>query len=176
MRYSQALELSLCILAGSMTVLADQAPLDCAQQSLADAVASAVQGASIRFTGVCAGPVVVRTGGLSLTGVGTAVIDGGKSDAVTIDGANAVKLSSLDVRNGTAGILGINGAHIALNSVNVHDNLGFGISLQTSSSVILTDVSSSHNGVHGLDQSVGVHALPVRLDARVRDVRQRRRG
>jgi len=84
MRYSQALELSLCILAGSMTVLADQAPLDCAQQSLADAVASAVQGASIRFTGGCAGPVVVRTGGLSLTGVGTAVIDGGKSDAVTI--------------------------------------------------------------------------------------------
>jgi hypothetical protein len=138
-----------------MTVLADQPPLDCGKKSLADAVASAGQGDSIRFTGICAGPVVVRAGGLTLTGVGPAVIDGGKTDVVTIDGAHAVKLSNIEVRNGAAGILGINGAHIALNSVNVHDNLGFGISLQTSSSAILTDVSTSHNGIHGLDLQTG---------------------
>ena len=155
MRYLQALELSFCLIAGSMTVLADQPPLDCGKKSLANAVASAGQGDSIQFTGICAGPVVVRAGGLTLTGVGTAVIDGGKSDAVTIDGAHAVKFSNIEVRNGAAGILGINGAHIALNSVNVHDNLGFGISLQTSSSAILTDVSTSHNGIHGLDLQTG---------------------
>ena len=104
MRYLQALELSFCLIAGSMTVLADQPPLDCGKKSLANAVASAGQGDSIQFTGICARPVVVRAGGLTLTGVGTAVIDGGKSDAVTIDGAHAVKFSNIEVRNGAAGI------------------------------------------------------------------------
>jgi hypothetical protein len=155
MRSLQALELSFCLIGSAMTVLADEPQLDCRKKSLADAVASARQGDSIRFTGVCAGPVVVSADGLTLTGVGAAVIDGGKRDAVTIASAHGVKLSNIEIRNGASGIVGINGAHIALNSVNVHDNLGFGISLQTSSSAILTDVSSSHNGVHGLDLQTG---------------------
>ena len=46
--------------------------------------------AAITVTGVCAGPVVVATDGLTrpdVAGLGTAVIDGGASDAVTMAGA-----------------------------------------------------------------------------------------
>ena len=39
--------------------------------------------------------------------------------------------------------------------VNAHDNFVFGISLQTASSAVLSDVTTSHNGVHGLDLETG---------------------
>jgi hypothetical protein len=40
-------------------------------------------------------------------------------------------------------------------AVNAHDNFVFGISLQTASSAVLSDVTTSHNGVHGLDLETG---------------------
>ena len=56
------------------------------------------------FTGVCAGPIVITTDGLTLQGVGTAVIDGGGQDAVVVAGASRVSLGGIEVRNGLNGM------------------------------------------------------------------------
>lgn len=155
MRACHALGLSLCLIAGVSKAFADQPPLDCSKKSLAAAVSSAGSGDSIKFTGVCSGPIVVRTDNLVLTGVGNAVVDGGGQDALTVAGAHGVAFSGFEVRNGANGILGINGAHLAITSVSVHDNIVFGISLQTASSAVLSAVTTTHNGLHGLDLETG---------------------
>ena len=145
------LALSLCCLTGP--AFADKPPLDCGKKSLAKAVDDA-KNDSISFTGICSGPIVIRSDGLSLIGVGTAIIDGGGQDAVTVAGAHGVSLANIEVRNGANGIVGINGAHLALTNVNVHGNPGFGISLQTASSAVLSAVTTSGNGF-GLDVETG---------------------
>ena len=91
-------------------------------------------------------------------GVGTAIIEGNGQDAVTVEGANGVSLTNIEVRNGANGILGLNGAHISLTDIRVHDNQAFGISLQTGSSADLVEVSVSGNGLHGLDMQTGTAA------------------
>jgi hypothetical protein len=155
MQFVQPLSFSIWLIAGVTAAFADQPPLDCTKKSLASAVAWAAPRDVITFTGVCAGPVVVRTDGLTLRGVGWANIDGGGKDALTIAGASGVSLASFEVLNGLNGILGVNGAHITLTGVNVHDNALFGISLQTSSSALLSDVTTDRNGLHGLDLQTG---------------------
>jgi parallel beta helix pectate lyase-like protein len=154
MRAPMLLFLSCVALAGT-TVSADNDVLDCGHRSLAAAVKNADANHTIRFTGVCAGPIVIRRNGLTLKGIGTAVIDGGGSDAVTVTGASRATLTSIEVRNGLNGIVAANGAHLQLTGLNVHDNAVFGISLQTASSAVLADVTTSHNGVHGLDVETG---------------------
>ena len=109
----------------------------------------------IAFTGVCAGPIVIRTEGVTLQGVGEAVIDGGGQDAVTIAGAGRVSLNGIEVRNGLNGIVAVNGAHLSLSSLNVHNNLASGISVQTGSSAVLSEVTTAQNGLHGLDVHSG---------------------
>ncbi len=155
MRYRQTLGLLLYVVAGATAAFADKPPLDCSKKSLAAAIAGANTGDAISFTGVCAGPIVVQVDRLTLTGIGTAVIDGSGRDALTVSGAHQVLLSNFEVRNGLDGIIGVNGAHMTLTDVNVHDNAVFGISLQTSSSAILSGVTTAHNGVHGLDLETG---------------------
>jgi hypothetical protein len=140
---------------GALPAFADKPPLDCSKKSLAAAVANAEPGNTISFTGVCAGPVVVQSDQLTLTGVGTAIIDGGGKDALTVAGAGGLSVTNVEVRNGLDGIIGINGAHIALTNVNVHDNFVFGISLQTGSGALLSGVTTARNGVHGLDLETG---------------------
>jgi hypothetical protein len=148
---------ALCsgLLAAAASASADPI-LDCSRRSLARAVEQ-VRGHDpvIAFTGVCAGPIVIRADGVTLQGVGMAVIDGGGEDAVTIAGASRVSLSGLEVRNGANGIIGVNGAHFSLTAVNVQGNRGFGISVQTASSAVLADVTTSQNGLHGLDVQTG---------------------
>jgi hypothetical protein len=152
--------LSGCVLTASPTAFADNDnTVDCARKSLADAVRRAEdnhdENQTIRFTGVC-GPVVIRADGIKLKGVGEAVIDGGAAaDAVTVKGASRTSIANAEIRNGLSGILAIDGAHISLADVNVHDNFVFGISLQTASSASLSDVTTNHNGVHGLDVETG---------------------
>ena len=135
MRYLKALSVSFCVMAGATSAFAAKPPLDCSRRSLAEVVARANGGDAITFTGVCAGPIVVRTDSLTLTGVGTAIIDGGGHDAVSVMGAHGVELANFEVRNGLNGIIGVNGAHLTLTGIHVHDNNVFGISLQTSSSL-----------------------------------------
>jgi len=154
MQYQRIVITTFCLFAG--TAFAVSPPLDCARKSLAEAV-NAGHEKSIQFTGICSGPIVIQTDGLTLTGVGTAIIDGGGQgqDAVTIKNLHAISLANLEIRNGKNGIIGVNGAHISLADVNVHDNQVFGISLQTASSAIMSKVTTSHNGVHGLDLETG---------------------
>jgi len=151
----RALSVSFYLMAGVATAFADKPPLDCNKKSLASAVADADTGETIEFTGTCKGPIIVSADGLTLTGVGTAVIDGGGQDALRVAGAHAISLAQFEVRNGRNGIIGVNGAHITLTGVNVHDNTVFGISLQTASSAVLSGVTTTRNGLHGLDLQTG---------------------
>jgi hypothetical protein len=104
---------------------------------------------------------VIGTDGLTLRGVGMAVIDGDGQNAVTIAGASRVALAGVEVRNGLNGIVGVNGAHFSLTDVNVHDNRGFGISIQTGSSAVLSEVTTGQNGLHGLDVQTGSAATVI---------------
>ena len=62
--------LALCVLAQSVSVAAAH-PLDLSKESLAAAVAGAREKDTvIPFTGVCAGPIVITTDGLTLQGLG----------------------------------------------------------------------------------------------------------
>jgi Right handed beta helix region len=158
MRYPTVLILSACVMGSGPIVQADRGTLDCSHRSLAAAVQDAAEDEdlTIRFTGVCAGPIVIQTDGLALEGVGTAVIDGGGSaDAVTVSGASRVSLTDFAVRNGVNGIVGVNGAHLKLTSITSQDNSGFGISLQAASSGEFVDVIATRNGVHGIDVQTG---------------------
>ena len=99
--------------------------------------------------------MVITTDGLTLKGVGTAIIDGGGLNALTIAGVHAVSLSNFEVRNGLSGVVGTNGAHFNITSVNSHNNGLFGVTLQTGSSAVLSGVTASNNGIHGLDLETG---------------------
>ena len=154
MRYSTTILLSSLLFAAT-SASADQ-PVDCSKRSLAAAVADASgKDPVIAFTGVCAGPIVIRTEGVTLQGVDEAIIDGGGQDAVTIAGAGRVSLNGIEVRNGLNGIVAVNGAHLSLSSLNVHNNLASGISVQTGSSAVLSEVTTAQNGLHGLDVHSG---------------------
>jgi len=148
--------LSVCLLAVTTGAYADDHPVDCGRRSLRDAVDGVGdKDVTIRFTGVCTGPIIVRTDGLTLEGVGTAIIDGGNQDAVTIKGAGRVVLTHVEVRHGQNGILGVNGAHVSLQDVNSHDNVVSGLALQTASSAALSSVTTHDNGGNGLDLQTG---------------------
>ena len=72
---------------------------------------------------------MIKTGGLTLQGVGDAVLDGGGAqDAVTIAGASRVSLNGIEIRNGVNGVIAVNGAHMSVTSLNVHHNLASGSS------------------------------------------------
>jgi hypothetical protein len=88
---------------------------------------------------------------VTLQGTGTAIIDGGQQTAVTVRGAQNVKLADLEVRNGLSGILADAGAHLTLNNVDSHDNAAFGVALQNHSGASFVDVTTWHNGLNGLD-------------------------
>ena len=124
------------MLSGLATAYADNDLLDCSRRSLADAVRDA--GTEITRFALPASARADRhsSDGLTLKGVGSAVIDGGGRDAVTVAGASRVALNNIEVRNGLNGIVAVNGAHLTLTDVNVHDNAVFGISLQTASSAV----------------------------------------
>ena len=159
MRNLRAWIASIGVLAGAVVAYAENAPLDCSKKSLADAVREvSAKDLTISFTRVCAGPIVVAIDGLTLQGVGTAIIDGGGSDAVTVAGANRVSLIDLEVTNGQRGIFARDGAHISVIGVSVHGNSGSGIVFVTSSTGNLSDVAANGNGGTGLiaDNGVGI--------------------
>ena len=157
-----------CVLAGATAAYAADV-LDCSKKSLADAVqAAGNKNSVISFTGVCAGPIVIAIDGLTLKGIGTAIIDGGGQDAVTLSGASRVSLIDIDVTNGSIGIVARNGAHVNLSGVNVHDNSSYGILLQTASSGILSNVSAHGNGTGVVaDDGVSLWIMGSTLTANV---------
>ncbi len=156
MRYPTVMLLSSCVLAATTTSAAADPVLDCSRRALANAVERAHErNREITFTGTCQGPIVIQLDGLTLRGVGNAVIDGGGHDVVTVAGASGVVLTGIEIRNGGNGIVGVNGAHLSLSDLNVHDNTGFGISLQTGSSAVLEGVTIAGSGMNGLDLQTG---------------------
>ena len=157
MRYPTVMLLSFCVLVVTTVSAAADPVLDCSRRSLADAVERAHEGPRvITFTGTCQGPIVIQLDGLELRGVGTAVIAGGDNDAVTVAGASGVVLTGIEVRNSRNGIVGVNGAHLTLSDLNVRDNTGFGISLQTGSSAVMSGVVTiADSDFNGLDLQTG---------------------
>ena len=135
-------------------------PLDCSKKSLAEAVSDVSEtNRTISFTGVCAGPIVIAADGLTLQGVGTAIIDGGGQDAVTTVGAGRVFLVDFEVTNGANGVVARNGAHVSLSGVNSHGNSASGLVLQTASSAVLSGVSLSNNSRMGVAADDGVSLI-----------------
>jgi hypothetical protein len=157
MKRSTMLLLAICALGGATGLSADNDnTVDCDRKSLADAIKRAEDNRdanqTIRFSGVC-GPVVIRSDGIKLKGVGGAIIDGGAAeDAVTVKGASRVSIATAEIRNGVNGIVAINGAHISLTDVNVHNNLVHGLTVETGSSALVTGLfTSSNNRVFGVN-------------------------
>ena len=154
MRYPTMIVLSSLFFA-AVSASADQ-PLDCSKKSLAEAVATAGgKNPAITFTGVCTGPVVIQLDGVTLQGVGEAIIDGDGQDAVTVAGAGRVSLAGIEIRNGRHGIVAVNGAHLSLTELNVHHNLASGITIETGSSAAFSEVTVGDNGLHGIDVQNG---------------------
>lgn len=141
--------LTMGLLTGGATAQAAGRPLDCAKKSLADAVRHIGAKRPITFTGVC-GPITILADGVTLVGVDVAAIDGGGTDAVTIEGASRVSLTGIDVRNGLNGIVVTRGAHATLSGVSVHANSGAGIAVRASSTVVGTGIGVSANGGSGV--------------------------
>ena len=149
----------LLMISGSLCLLEAANPVDCSKKSLAAELEKAKPGETITFTGICSGPVVIRTDNLTLSGAGGAVIDGGGRDGVVIAGAHGITLADFEVRSADTGIVGRNGAHATISGVTSRLNRTSGISLQTGSSGILTNTAVRDNGLHGLDLQTGASAL-----------------
>jgi hypothetical protein len=157
-RFKTSAVLFLSVL-GAARTLPGVELLDCSKSSLAKEVENARSGDVIAFTGVCTGPVTLSTDNVTISGRGQAVIDGNGRDALVVAGAHGVTLVNFDIRNGMNGILGQNGAHIAIDRVTSRLNNASGISLQTSSSAIITRTAVRENRLHGLDLQTGSSAV-----------------
>ncbi len=119
--------------------------------SLQEAVDRAEPGARLFVTGTCIGSITISRDRLTLRGNGTAIIDGDKKDAITIQGAQNITLENLDVRNGNNGIHLSGGANATITNVSVHDDGAIGILLESNSSAVLNGGSSRRNGLNGID-------------------------
>jgi hypothetical protein len=159
MRILEGWLIVISLLAGATTGYADPAVVDCSKKSLADAVREASENSTITFTGICNGPVVVTIDGLTLKGVGTAIIDGAGADALTLTGTSRVALMDFEVTNGINGIAIRDGSHVTLTGVNSHDNAHVGVGIQTASSATLTNVSVTGNGSAGVSVDDGVSVI-----------------
>ena len=149
----------ICLLAGATPGFADTPVVDCSKKSLADAVADATdKNPTVTFTGICNGPVVVAIDGLTLKGVGTAIIDGGDggADALTVIGASRVSLVDFEVTHGLTGIVVRDGSHVTLTNVHSRRNALSGVVIRTASSAVLTNVSVTDNGTTGVGVDDGV--------------------
>ena len=94
-----------------------------------------------------------------MKGVGTAIIDGGGQDAVTIVGVGGVSLVDFEVTNGLTGIVARHGAHVSMSGVHSHDNSQSLLVLQTASSAVLSDLFLSNNARLGVMADDGVSLI-----------------
>jgi hypothetical protein len=127
-------------------------------QNLAEALARAHPGDTIRVTGTCVEQVSIKTDRITLDGQGAATLDGGggpvaEFDAVvTIDGASGVTIQGFTVQNGPGeGILGTHGAAFSVRNTTVQDNGLTGVAVGEGSTAELTDCSILRNGGPGFD-------------------------
>jgi hypothetical protein len=132
--------------------------VDCgSRDTISGALASADPGDTLRISGVCSEKVIIRTDGITLAGVGGAVIQGGAAPQgveldglITIDGARDVVIRNLTIQRSRAeGIFATRGAAFTIESVIVQDNGGAGV--RSASSVIDVTGCTSRRNSAGFD-------------------------
>jgi Right handed beta helix region len=126
-------------------------------ENIAQALARAEPGDTIRVTGTCVERVSIKTDRITLDGQGAATLDGGGGPAsefdgvVTIDGASGVTIQGFTVQNGPGeGILCTHGAAFSVRNTTVQDNGFTGVAVAEGSTAELTDCSILRNGL-GID-------------------------
>jgi Right handed beta helix region len=127
-------------------------------QNIAEVLARAEPGDTIRVTGTCVERVSIKTDRITLDGQGAATLDGGGGPiaefdgVVTIDGASGVTIQGFTVQNGPGeGILGMHGAAFSVRNSTVQDNGSTGVVVADGSTAELTDCSLLRNGGAGID-------------------------
>jgi len=127
-------------------------------QNIAQVLARAEPGDTIRVTGTCFERVSIKTDRITLDGQGAATLDGGGGPieefdgVVTIDGASGVTIQGFTVQNGPGeGILGTHGAAFSVRNTTVQDNGFTGVAVGQGSTAELTDCSILRNGGPGMD-------------------------
>lgn len=137
------------------TAFAQSAPaliVDCSRgQSLQSALKLAPPGSTIVVKGTCTGAFTITSDGLQLDGRGTAIVNGGGKDALTINAAQGIALTGLTVTGGANGVVAENAAQATLLNDAVTQNAVSGIVSQSNSSVTVSGGSTSQNGFHGID-------------------------
>jgi hypothetical protein len=105
------------------------------------------------LSGVCTGPIAVSRKNITLESHTGAVIDGGgsSSDAITVTGPVRLTLDGITVQHGKNGINASSGAQLFLTDTQVKGNAAMGVLLTGASSVTLSGVVTTANGVNGLD-------------------------
>ncbi|HKF48030.1 MAG TPA: hypothetical protein VKB38_11785 [Terracidiphilus sp.] len=148
----RAIQTLLCLLVFTGAASAEFAfPVNCAHQSLQSAINFAFPGTTLALKGSCAGPISIKTDGLTLNGAGTASITGGGKDAVTINGAQRVTLTGLTVTGGNNGVVAENNASVTLTNVTITANALTGLLVEANSSAAVNGGGSSGNGLDGVD-------------------------
>jgi hypothetical protein len=94
---------------------------------------------------------VINRNNITLQSSTGAVIDGAGHDAITVTGPVRVFLSGVTVQHGINGINAKAGAQLILTNTQIRANNAMGILLTGASSATLSGVSTSGNGVNGLD-------------------------
>jgi len=128
--------------------------VDCsAGQSLAEAVARATAGDTIRIAGTCSETVTITLDDLTLDGTnGNAIIDaaGRERDAILVEGARRVTIQHLTVRNSDdEGIDIRGGASVRLDHVVAEGNADSGIIVVDGASAVITNSTARNNGNDG---------------------------
>jgi hypothetical protein len=127
-------------------------------QNIAEVLARAEPGDTIRVTGTCVERVSIKTDRITLDGQGAATLDGGGGPisefdgVVIIDGASGVTIQGFTVQNGPGeGILGMHGAAFSVHNTTVQDNGFTGVAVGEGSTAELTDCHLLRNGGPGID-------------------------
>jgi len=138
--------------------------VDCdSGDKLADALAKAEPGATLRIQGTCTERVTIATDRITLQGDGTAVLDGGVVPGGSFSGvvrieARGVVLNGLTIQNGPNGVIGQSGATFAVRNSKINDNRGTGIAVGDGSTAEVSDCTIRNNtlGMDAYNRSVVV--------------------
>src|SRR4030095_8285137 len=142
-------------------------------ENIAEVLAKAEPGDTIRVTGTCVERVSIKTDQITLDGQGAATLDGGGGPTsefdgvVMIDGASGVTIQGFTVQNGPCGgILGTHGAAFSLRNTTVQDNGSTGVVVAEGSTAELTDCSILRNdaGIDVFTQSSAVLKGSIRTN------------
>jgi len=142
-------------------------------ENIAEVLAKAEPGDTIRVTGTCFERVSIKTDRITLDGQGAATLDGGGGPTsefdgvVMIDGASGVTIQGFTVQNGPGeGILGTHGAAFSVHNTTVQDNGSTGVVVAEGSTAELTDCSILRNdaGIDVFTQSSAVLKGSIRTN------------